>query len=297
MEKWGRRRCRRPFPLPATPHRPYQRKALIRIKLDGRAAGTVYRRGERRPPCRHGGTVSPLLSPRTCSGVQARPPDTDPGKAGRERYLTGWTPEQVRGDKRGVRAGGASVPQSEPRPDRCAGNPRITGPYARSAKVKPDSSGTSPGMTEERKKRRGPPVRRAIRTSQERNAAGLAPAHVEDTIMHATAIVTDAAVTRSGPPTALPVTEGFRDEHRCEMPTRGSNMPTPWHRARTVGICRRQCRPAGRVGKGRHSRSASAGRECRPGRDLSTRLTNIVYPPGGRIIGAGPHGNGSRDGR
>ena len=41
--------------------------------------------------------------------------------------------------------------------------PRITGPYARSAKVKPDSSGLVPGMTEERKKRRGPPARRAIR--------------------------------------------------------------------------------------------------------------------------------------
>ena len=35
------------------------------------------------------------------------------------------------------------------------------------------------------------------------------------------------AVTRSGPRTALPVTEGFRDEHPCEMPTRGSDMPTP----------------------------------------------------------------------
>ena len=39
--------------------------------------------------------------------------------------------------------------------------------------------------------------------------------------MHATA--TDAA---------LPMTEGFRD-----MPTRGSDMPTPRCRARTVGIC------------------------------------------------------------
>ena len=80
---------------------------------------------------------------------------------------------------------------------------------------------------------------------------------------------------RRGPPTALPVTEGFPDEHRCDMPTRGSNMPTPRRRARgrhlATGICRRQCRQAGRVGRGRHSRSASAGCECRVGSDLSTR--------------------------
>ena len=71
--------------------------------------------------------------------------------------------------------------------------------------------------------------------------------------------------------TALPVTEGVRDEHRRDMPTRGSDMPTPWRRAPTVGICRPKCRQAGRVGKCRHSRSAFAGRECRPGSDLSTR--------------------------
>ena len=37
---------------------------------------------------------------------------------------------------------------------------------------------------------------------------------------HATAIVTDPAVARNGPPTALLVTEGFRDEYRRDMPTR-----------------------------------------------------------------------------
>ena len=42
---------------------------------------------------------------------------------------------------------------------------------------------------------------------------------------HATAIVTDPA---------LLVTEGFRDEHRRDMPTRGSNMPTPRRRARSA---------------------------------------------------------------
>ncbi len=49
---------------------------------------------------------------------------------------------------------------------------------------------------------------------------------------HATAIVTDPAVARSGPPTALPATEGFRDAHRRDMPTRG------WCCASAFGICR-----------------------------------------------------------
>ena len=48
-----------------------------------------------------------------------------------------------------------------------------------------------------------------------------------------------------------------------------ADPPVP--RRRAFGICRRKCRPAGRVGKGRHSRPAFEERECRPGSDLSTR--------------------------
>ena len=48
-----------------------------------------------------------------------------------------------------------------------------------------------------------------------------------------------------------------------------ADSPAP--RERTVGICRRKCRQAGRVGKCRHSRPASAGCECRVDSDLSTR--------------------------
>ena len=53
--------------------------------------------------------------------------------------------------------------------------------------------------------------------------AGIAPRDVDDVIVHATTVVTNAVVTRSGPPTALLVTEGFRDvlhirdEHRYDM--------------------------------------------------------------------------------
>ncbi len=55
--------------------------------------------------------------------------------------------------------------------------------------------------------------------------------------MHATAIVTGAVVTRSGPATALPATEGFRDGHRSDMvdPRIGyADPPVP----RAFGICR-----------------------------------------------------------
>ena len=53
--------------------------------------------------------------------------------------------------------------------------------------------------------------------------AGAAPADVDDVIVHATTVVTNAVLTRSGQPTALFVTEGFkdvlyiRDEHRYDM--------------------------------------------------------------------------------
>ena len=85
----------------------------------------------------------------------------------------------------------------------------------------------------------------------ERNPADLPPVETEDTIVHATAIVTDPVVTRSGPPAAP----------RCRARVRHFR----------TGIRRRKCRQAGRVGRDRHSRPASGGRECRVGGDLSTR--------------------------
>ncbi len=53
--------------------------------------------------------------------------------------------------------------------------------------------------------------------------AGATPEEVDDVIVHATTIVTNSVITRSGHPTALFVTEGFkdvlyiRDEHRYDM--------------------------------------------------------------------------------
>lgn len=53
--------------------------------------------------------------------------------------------------------------------------------------------------------------------------AGATSADVDDVVVHATTVVTNAIITRQGPPTALLVTDGFRDvlyirdEHRYDM--------------------------------------------------------------------------------
>ncbi|MCB1471077.1 MAG: hydantoinase/oxoprolinase family protein, partial [Rhizobiaceae bacterium] len=53
--------------------------------------------------------------------------------------------------------------------------------------------------------------------------AGATPAEVDDIVVHATTVVTNALIERKGPPTGLLVTEGFRDvlyirdEHRYDM--------------------------------------------------------------------------------
>ena len=53
--------------------------------------------------------------------------------------------------------------------------------------------------------------------------AEISPQDVDDVIVHATTIVTNSIIERSGPPCALLVTQGFRDvlyireEHRYDM--------------------------------------------------------------------------------
>ncbi|SEN91983.1 N-methylhydantoinase A [Paracoccus alcaliphilus] len=53
--------------------------------------------------------------------------------------------------------------------------------------------------------------------------AGIGPAEVDDVVVHATTVVTNALIERKGPPVALLLTEGFRDilyireEHRYDM--------------------------------------------------------------------------------
>jgi N-methylhydantoinase A len=63
--------------------------------------------------------------------------------------------------------------------------------------------------------------------------AGVAPSQIDDVVVHATTIVTNAIIERKGPRTALLVTEGFRDvlairdEHRYEMFDPQIEFPEP----------------------------------------------------------------------
>jgi N-methylhydantoinase A len=73
--------------------------------------------------------------------------------------------------------------------------------------------------------------------------AAVKPAEVDDVVVHATTIVTNAIIERKGPRTALLVTEGFRDvltirdEHRYEMFDPQIEFPEPLvPRALTFGV-------------------------------------------------------------
>ena len=83
------RHCRRPLELRCAPHR-HARTCSTGVRFNFGTGSTPTRE-----------TISALLlSPRTCSGVQACPGPRS-GETGRERSLTAWTPEQVRGDSGG----------------------------------------------------------------------------------------------------------------------------------------------------------------------------------------------------
>jgi N-methylhydantoinase A len=64
-------------------------------------------------------------------------------------------------------------------------------------------------------------------------SAGLTPREVDGVVVHATTVVTNALIERKGPPTALLVTQGFRDilhirnEHRYEMYDPQIEFPEP----------------------------------------------------------------------
>ncbi len=85
-------------------------------------------------------------------------------------------------------------------------------------------------------------------------SAGLAPCDIDGVVVHATTIVTNALIERKGPPTALLVTEGFRDilrirnEHRYEMYDPQIEFPEPLVPARTdIRHWRNACRADGAV--------------------------------------------------
>jgi N-methylhydantoinase A len=76
--------------------------------------------------------------------------------------------------------------------------------------------------------------------------AGVAPADVDGVVVHATTVVTNALIERKGQPTALLVTEGFKDvlairnEHRYEMYDPQIEFPEPLvSRDLTFGVSER----------------------------------------------------------
>jgi len=76
--------------------------------------------------------------------------------------------------------------------------------------------------------------------------AGAAAAEVDDMVVHATTVATNALIERKGPPVALLVTEGFRDvlyirdEHRYDMYDPLIEFPEPLvPRERTFGVVER----------------------------------------------------------
>src|SRR5215469_717761 len=90
--------------------------------------------------------------------------------------------------------------------------------------------------------------------------AGARPEEVDDVIVHATTIVTNAVIERKGPKTALLVTEGFRDvlairdEHRYEMFDPQIEFAAPLvPRALTFGV------PERTLADGRVSRAVDGG--------------------------------------
>ena len=87
---------------------------------------------------------SPLVSPRPCAGVQGNgtvlarlPPDRRPGQA--------WTPAQGRGTA-GETTEDAGASKSVSRVERSSGTPLVPTLFARSARIKTDSSGLVPGI-------------------------------------------------------------------------------------------------------------------------------------------------------
>ena len=77
-------------------------------------------------------------------------------------------------------------------------------------------------------------------------AAKVGPRDIDGVVVHATTIVTNALIERKGKPTALLVTEGFRDvlhirnEHRYEMYDPQIEFPDPLvPSALTFGVAER----------------------------------------------------------
>ena len=226
VEKWGRRRrCRRPFSLPATPPGLFQcrhaRTCSTAVRFNFGTGSVPTRRDRLHPPSCH--------------------PGLDPGSRaiGTALARLPWTPDQVRGDSKGrgglVHGRGGWLEILTGQQWNKSGHDGRTEETSRAARP-------SSGPDKPREKRRG---------FRARPCGG--HDHACDRHRYRPGRHPERAADRAPGVCRLPGAACERVRH----------LPTD--------ICRRQCRQAGRVGKGRHSRPAFEGPECRVGSDLPTR--------------------------
>ena len=112
--------------------------------LEFRHGFRAHGRAHLRAPCCHPGLVPGSRTPRK------------PGQSSRIGVYSGAGPRNKSGVTIGTGAPCAGVPQCVSRVERSAGNPLVPRPHSQPMKVKPDSSGTSPGMTAKGECRRTP---------------------------------------------------------------------------------------------------------------------------------------------
>ena len=112
--------------------------------LEFRHGFRAHGRAHLRAPCCHPGLVPGSRTPRK------------PAHSSRICVYGGAGPRNKSGVTIGTGAPCAGVPQCVSRVERSVGNPLVTRPHSQPMKVKPDSSGTSPGMTAKGECRRTP---------------------------------------------------------------------------------------------------------------------------------------------
>ena len=160
-------------PLPPPPLRPLPARTAMPQDVDARNESIAVRfRFSGRVVRRWAGTIRagrafsghplpPAVMPGLVPGIHVPPPPRPrPARTAMPhgvdaRNKSGHDAVGEGGARPRTATGDAGVPKSEPRPARSAGNPLVLKPFAPPERIKPDSNGTSPGMTTGRKRRTG----------------------------------------------------------------------------------------------------------------------------------------------